>query len=52
MWVSGRNRGVAEGTQVLNTVSLTPVQVTGGEGLGLGWREHDLGFNLKPLTYI
>ena len=42
MWVSGRKRGVLEVTQILNTVSLTQVQVTGGKDLVLGLREHDL----------
>ena len=43
MWVSGRKRGVLEVTQVLNTVSLTQVQVTGGKDPVLGLREHKFG---------
>ena len=51
MWVSGRKRGVLEVTQILNTVSLTQVQVTGGKDLVLGLREHDLGFNFEHVEF-
>lgn len=41
----------SEVTQVLNTVSLTQVQVTGGKDLVLGLRGHDLGFNFEHVEF-